>query len=277
MIPISVVVPVFNEIKNIAACLENLQDFSEVIVVDSGSNDGTVQAAEQFSNVRVVNFCWNGKYPKKRNWILKNHSFNNEWVLFVDADEFLTDSFRQELKDTIARTDCNGFWLNFDNYFMGKQLRFGDKFRKIALLRLGFGQYEYTGEVRWSQLPIEVHEPLIVEGKVGVINAPIIHNDGKGLSAYIEKHNDYSSWEAGLFYSVRKNRKIWNSLTFRRKLKYRLLNSPFAGLFYFIYSYIFKFGFMDGKVGFMFAVVKMTYYFQVYCKIKEKEHINDIA
>jgi len=87
-IPITVVVPAKNEEANLGRCLERLSRFTEVIVVDSSSTDKTPQIVENFGK-RYINFEWNGQYPKKRNWLLLNHELANEWVLFLDADEFI--------------------------------------------------------------------------------------------------------------------------------------------------------------------------------------------
>ena len=268
-IPVSVVIPVKNEEKNIARCLDHLSGFDDIQVVDSGSTDRTAEIIGSYPNVRLVEFNWSGKYPKKRNWALDNCKFKYEWVLFVDADEFLTEAFKCELAQVISTTTHNGFWLRFTNYFMGKPLRFGDLFTKIALVKPGYGRYEYTEEDKWSSLDMEVHEPLVIDGTVGIIRSTIGHEDKKGLKQYIEQHNEYSSWETRQYYAIRKDPEIWSKVYFRRKLKYYLLHQWYFAIMHFIYSYIFKLGFLDGRRGFVFAVLKLHYYFQVYCKVIE--------
>lgn len=267
---VSVVVPVKNEEKNLAACLESVREFSERIVVDSQSTDSTAAVA-QAAGATVLQFCWNGQFPKKRNWTLRTHAFQNEWVLFLDADERPTPEFIDELRRTLPGTRHNGFWLTYDNYFMGRKLRHGDKFRKIALVRRGRAEYERIDEAAWSKLDMEVHEHPIVEGSVGLIRAPIVHDDYKGLYAYIARHNEYSDWEA------RRTREVLCSargeggkpLNVRQRVKYRLVQSVWAGPIYFAYSYFFKLGFLDGRAGLAFAVMKMAYFTQVACKIRE--------
>ena len=271
-IPVSVVVPVKNEELNIALCLDHLDGFDDIHVLDSGSTDKTPDIVANYPNARLVQFNWSGQYPKKRNWALENCQFKYQWVLFVDADEFLTPAFKRELAATIATTSHNGFWLRFTNYFMGKRLRFGDMFTKIALVKLGCGKYEYTDEHKWSNLDMEVHEPLVIDGTVGVIKSPINHEDKKGLKQYIEQHNEYSSWETRQYFSIRKNPQIWSKVYFRRKLKYYMLHQWYFALLHFFYSYILKLGFLDGRRGLIFAALKLHYYFQVYCKMIEYKH-----
>ena len=91
-LPISVVIPVKNEEEMLPACLARLKRFSEIIVVDSRSKDRTQQIAHEHG-ARVLDFDWDGRYPKKRNWVLINHELANPWVLFLDADELVTDAF----------------------------------------------------------------------------------------------------------------------------------------------------------------------------------------
>ena len=131
-IPVTVVIPILNEAQNLPQYLSCLSRFSEIIVVDSGSTDNSIQIALEY-NVKVVDFKWNGKFPKKRNWVLQNYKFNNDWVFFLDVDEYINDEFVDEINSKINKTSHSGFWLQFTNYFMGRKLRFGDSFTKLAL------------------------------------------------------------------------------------------------------------------------------------------------
>ena len=93
MLPVTVVIPVRNEERNLPGCLRALgKDFSEIVVVDSGSTDRTREIAEDGGAV-VLDFNWDGKFPKKRNWALRHHEFQTPWVLFLDADEQVTPDF----------------------------------------------------------------------------------------------------------------------------------------------------------------------------------------
>ena len=177
-IPVTVVIPVKNEEKNLPVCLELLKDFTEVVVVDSNSTDRTPEIVEQYGR-KLVNFTWNGQFPKKRNWTLRNVALRNEWVLFLDADEFVTEDFKAELARTIAHTDCVGFWVNYVNDFMGKVLKHGAVMPKLPLFRVGAGEYEFIDEKQWSHLDMEIHEHPILNGKVGVIGKPLPEHDGQ--------------------------------------------------------------------------------------------------
>lgn len=262
-IPVSVVIPVKNEEKNLPQCLSLLKDFSEVIVVDSHSTDKTPQIAEEYG-CRMVDFTWNGRFPKKRNWVLRNVELKNTWVLFLDADESVTADFVACIRKKIEQTDCCGFWIYYNDHFMGRQLKHGVKMRKLALFRKDKGEFEYIDEHAWSHLDMEIHEHPIIDGKVDVLSVPLIHNDYKGLEHYIAKHNAYSTWEVHRFFQLIKSE---TRLTFRQKVKYFLLDSWFLPPLYFLYAYFLRLGLLDGKAGLLFSLYKMQYFFQIKSKI----------
>ncbi len=265
-LPITVIIPVKNEELNLRICLSKLNAFDEVLVVDSSSTDKTVQVAEEF-NCQLINFEWNGRFPKKRNWTLRNVKIKHDWVLFLDADEYITDSFINEVSSKIHSSRYCGYWLNYNTIFLGKELKHGDKLKKLALFRKSCGEYEFIEENQWSHLDMEIHEHPIINGKIGKIKSPIIHNDFKGLSHYIEKHNQYSNWEANRFKNI--NSLSHKQFTIRQKLKYKLLNIGVLPICYFIGTFIFKMGFLDGKKGYFMALLKKNYFFQIQLKINE--------
>ena len=111
-IPVSVVIPVRNEERNLPRCLAALARFAEAIVVDSGSTDATREIALR-AGARLIEFRWDGRYPKKRNWVLTSQRLDNEWVLFIDADEVVDDRFCDEVAKAIASDRHSGYWLNY--------------------------------------------------------------------------------------------------------------------------------------------------------------------
>lgn len=138
--------------------------------------------------------------------------------------------------------------------------------RKLALFRKDKGEYEYIDEHAWSHLDMEIHEHPIINGKVGILSSPLIHNDYKGLEHYIAKHNVYSTWEVHRFFQLQKSDV---HLTFRQKVKYFLLDSWFLAPIYFLYAYFIQLGILDGKAGLLFSLYKMYYFFQIKSKITE--------
>lgn len=283
-VSITIIIPVKDEADNLKRLIPLLKPLGPVVVVDSGSTDDTVAVSENLG-VTLIPFEWNGKFPKKRNWALRNHNFQTEWALFLDADEFISKAFIAEVKRSLRSTTHVGFWLNFENYFMGRKLRGGDPFRKLALFRVDAGEYERIEEDYWSQLDMEVHEHPVLKGTVGEIKTPIEHNDFRGLKHYIAKHNEYSSWEASRFLRLLKMREqscvplsdqgvnarpsytSWENLSKRQKNKYKYISKWWFAPTYFIISFFFKRGFLDGAVGFHFALMKAIYFYQIRLKI----------
>lgn len=267
-IPVTVVIPVKNEAENITRCIERCRRFQKIYVVDSCSEDGTRETAEQ-CGATVVDFDWNGKLPKKRNWFLANHELDTEWVLFLDGDELISEAFCDEVESTIRTTSHVGFWLNFNNWFLGRQLKHGDPFRKVALFKPSAGRYEEVEADAYSSFDMECHVHPVLDGSVGMIRARIEHDDRRGLESYIAKHNEYSSWERDRYLELINDPEAWAAQTPRQLAKYRRLEKWWLPLAYFVMSYIVKRGFLDGRAGWTLAHMKAQYYWQIKLKIKE--------
>jgi glycosyltransferase involved in cell wall biosynthesis len=268
LLPITVAVPVKNEGANLAKCLARLGRFSEIVVIDSASTDNTKEIARSFG-ARVENFVWDGSYPKKRNWMLLNAPPSQPWVLFLDADEFISDKFCNAVQEAISNPQYSGYWLTYNNHFLGRRLRHGVEQRKLALFRVGSGLYERIDEDDWSQLDMEIHEHPVIEGKVGEIGVPIDHQDYKGLGKFVEKHRDYALWEARRYQLLRANKSAWEDLTSRQRFKYRYVTKWWFPWFYFFLTYVVKGGFLDGAAGYHYAAYKCWYFQMIRLMIAE--------
>jgi len=269
-LPISVCIPVRNEEAMLPACLDALAGaFDDVVVVDSRSTDATCSIAAE-KGASVAHFEWDGRFPKKRNWALRNISFRHPWILFLDADEILTPAFIAEVRRTLPGTRHVGFWVRFTNHFLGRPLRHGDVFRKLSLFRRDSGEYEAFPEEWWSSLDMEVHEHPILRGSIGELREAVDHRDDRGLHHYIAKHNDYSSWEARRHAWLRTaSPEVWSTLTRRQRFKYRHLRKWWFGHLYFWSCVLLKRGFLDGRAGWQFAGMKKRYFADVRLKIRE--------
>lgn len=270
-IPISVVIPVRNEEVNLVQCLQRLGSFDEVIVVDSGSTDATCQIATDHEAL-VIQFDWDGRYPKKRNWVLLNQRLRNKWVLFLDADELVTPEFCAAVRAAIMEDRFDAFWLRYTNYFLGRPLKHGDPQRKLALFKVGRGLYERIEEDLWSDLDMEVHEHPVIDGEIGEISAPIDHRDDRGIAKFIDRHKDYALWEARRTRQLRDaGSQAWNQLTERQKRKYRNIDKWWFAWAYFGWTYVAKRGLLDGLPGFSYAFYKLWYFWTIRLLIKENE------
>lgn len=271
-LPVTVIVPAKNEERNLGECLGRLKRFAKVIVVDSGSSDRTGELARA-AGAEVVQFAWDGKFPKKRNWTLRHVRIDTPWVFFLDADEFVDDPFCDELAKVLPGTPHVGFWINYHNWFLGRKLLHGDANRKLALFRHGAGEYERIEEDRWSQLDMEVHEHPVLSGSVGQIGSRIDHRDYRGMEHWIRKHNDYSSWEAHRLCELRSRGGLGDpSLTDRQRRKYRAIGAWWLPTAYFLDTYIRRSGFRDGYAGFAYAMAKAIYFWNIGLKVREAAH-----
>ena len=271
LLDVTIVIPVKNDSIALDRCLQAIgTNFAkEIVIIDSGSIDDTMAIAAKHQ-AKLIEFNWNGQFPKKRNWFLLNHPPKTTWVLFLDADENLTEDFKIAISTSLSNdTEFVGYWLRYTIYFMGKPLKGGYPLHKLALFKVGAGLYEKIQEENWSKLDIEIHEHPILNGELGVIKPKIEHCDYRSIYHYINKHNEYAKWEANRLVKDLSNKDFKQSLTWKQKIKYKFVQTPFIGPIYFLGSYILMGGFLDGFRGFIFAILKMSYFFQVYINIKE--------
>lgn len=268
-LPVTVILPVRREPTQVANVLPLLGPFERVIVVESADDPVTRELAERHgADFRV--FSWPGGYPKKRTWAARTCDITTLWILFLDADERPTPGFVEELRRTLPQTNAAGFWLSYDTMFLGRRLRFGIPQRKLSLMRTGAGAYEAIDDPGWTDLDMEVHEHLVIDGTVGVIRAPLVHLDCKTIDAYVRRHNTYATWEAGRHAVLSNTPGRWRKLSFRQRMKYRLVISPVFPVLYFMMQYILCLGFLDGGAGLRFALLKAGYFAEVGAKIAEQ-------
>lgn len=276
-VPVSVLIPARNEAENISRCLDPLQNWAdEIILVDSQSTDDTCKIAESYG-VKVLQFYYKGGWPKKRQWVLDTYSFRNEWILLLDADEILLDPIKKEIEQAIKSDKFDGYWLRFQLYFMGRQLKHGGfDLWKLFLFKKGKGRYEQRIDTQdTSMSDIEVHEHVVVDGEAGRLKSPIRHENFNSLFRYIEKHNEYSQWEAKVYQEGHKGEiqpDFWGSQAQRRRwLKSKLVRVPGFSIMTFLYHYVLQMGFLDGKPGLFYCGLKGIQRFHAKAKLYELE------
>ena len=141
-IPVSVIIPAKNEKNNIVPVINALKDWAdEIFVVDSQSTDGMIETAEGLG-AKVVQFHFNGSYPKKKNWALDNLPIRNEWVLIVDADEVIPPALAEEIAEKVANPDADGYYLHFLYMFLGRPIRHCG-YASLRVLRL----FRHSGQI----------------------------------------------------------------------------------------------------------------------------------
>jgi glycosyltransferase involved in cell wall biosynthesis len=275
-VPVSVIVAVRNEERNLPRCLETLCDIGEVYVIDSRSTDATPEIARA-SGAKVVQFHYQGGWPKKRQWAMENLSLAFDWILLIDADEALTPELVEEIRRVIQNPDLNGYYISLRMYFLGRVLRHGDAaFWKLALFRRGMGRYECRLKDQDSSMAdMEVHEHVIVAGPTSRLRNPLIHHNVESLSRYIQKHDEYSNWEARVLLQGEQDTTDLRPSLFgtqaqrRRWLKETLYALPGSPVLLFVYRYFVRLGFLDGVPGLIYCGFQAVQMFHTKAKIFE--------
>ncbi len=279
-IPVSVLIPAKNEEANLPACLESVSRANEVFVVDSQSSDRSVEISESY-DAKVVQFQFNGRWPKKKNWALENLPFSNEWVLIVDCDERITPELWDEIAEAIKNPSNDGYYLNRRVYFLGKWIRHGGKYPdwNLRLFKHKKGRYENlsTEEIR-NTGDNEVHEHVILDGSVAYLKNDMEHIDFRDIYHWLERHNRYSNWEARVYLNMLTGKgesgtiganPFGDAVQRKRFLRKVWVWLPFKPTLRFILFYFIRLGFLDGTPGYIYARLISQYEYQIGVKLYE--------
>jgi glycosyltransferase involved in cell wall biosynthesis len=244
-------------------------------VIDSSSTDETADIAYSYG-AKVVQFQYDGGWPKKRQWAMDTLSLAYDWILLLDADEALTPELMAEMKRAIQNPTVDGYYVALQMHFLGRALRHsGASFYKLSLFRRGKGHFECRLEDQdTSMCDVEVHEHVLVEGRTAKLTGALRHNNLESLSRYIQKHDEYSNWEARLWWEGKPGGELQPSWTGtqaqrRRWLRKKLFLLPGSPALFFLYKYILRMGFLDGVPGLIYCAFQGIQFFQVKAKIYE--------
>lgn len=285
-LPLSVIVITKNEERRMGACLKRLQNFDEVIVVDSNSTDQTVDIAKDYG-ARVANFTWNGAYPKKYQWCLEALDLKYDDVLFVDADELVEPALVEELSALMGKEAApNGQSTSIDHsqsvrpsirsrlpkagYFIkaryvmnGKVLRYGLQNNKLALLNRKKMHFPVVDDLACADMgEIEGHyQPVLkseyADESLGSLSAGMLHETLDDWEAWETRHKRYAAWEVHM-----DQHQAWpkDPSKTRVALKSVFKALPCRPLIAFCHSYIAKAGVLDGREGYWLACSRLRYY-----------------
>ncbi len=255
---LSVIILTYNEELHIRRCLENVCQFSKkVFVVDSPSTDKTVEICKEFSNVEIVVHQYPGNQAEQFNWALDNLKIETEWILRLDADEYLTRELMEEMqvKLPVMDADISAVVLPLGRAFHGKLLKHGivNGVKMIRLFRKGC--------VRYEQRLMDEHLEVL-KGKTITFEHQFVDDSLISMAAFTAKHNGYSNREAAMLLDAEygltevsadiDNQQYAEEVVAKRKQKERYAKMPlyWRSLGYFFYRYIIKLGFLDGRAGF---------------------------
>lgn len=279
-IPVSVIVPTKNEELNLPICLESLRVADEIFVVDSHSDDRSVEIAQNYG-ATVVQFDFNGHWPKKKNWALDTLPFRNPWVLIVDCDERITPDSWREIAHVIQNPDYAGYYINRRVFFLGTWLKHGGRYPdwNLRLFRHTQGRYENLNTSHTENTgDNEVHEHVILEGKAGYLKEDMIHEDFRNIFHWLERHNRYSNWEAQVYHNLLMgdgdqgtigSKFFGDAVQRKRFLKRIWVQFPFKPFLRFILIYCFQLGCLDGRAGFIYACLMSHYEYHIGVKLYE--------
>lgn len=268
---IQTIICTLDEELHIERAVRSVIPLGPVLVVDSGSSDATREIADR-AGAEVVTHPWPG-YAEQKNWALDSFGARSTWTLLLDADEYLTGPLRDEIWRAAAAEGSkltSAFMIARRYVFLGRELRYAWWFPdyQIRLVRSGACRFE-------DRL---VHEHPVVEGSVGTLRNALIHENLKGLHAFIERHNRYSTLEA---MEITQRARVPSSLhpgvltpwtSRRRFVKERIWQRlPARGLLRFLWLYFIRRGFLDGRPGLVFCCLIAFYEAEIAFKVFERQ------
>jgi glycosyltransferase involved in cell wall biosynthesis len=232
-----------NEAANIADCVASARFADEVLVLDSGSTDGTADIARA-AGATVAITDWPGYGPQQNRGI---DMARGDWVFSLDADERISAELAAEIRATLAAPDCDGYDVPRRSLFVTRFMRHSGWWpdRTRRLVRRGKGRFTTH----------EIHANLKVDGSVGHLRAPIIHYSYRDLASVLEKMNRYSSGSARDLHAQGRHGSLGSAIA--------------HGLWAFVRTYVFKLGVLDGAEGFMVAVVNAETSYYKHLKLAE--------
>ena len=245
---LTVLIPCKNEIQNLEACLASVRAVAdEILIADSGSQDGTLEVVRQQPDCRLIQreYIHSGDF---KNWAIPQAS--HDWVLVIDADERVTPALTVEIHQRLSQDgDADGYWLTRDNYFLGQRIRYSGWQSDRCLRLFRRDQAQYVGENDHA----EVH---IASGRVSHLQSALQHNTYADYDSFFRKLNRYTSYQA----------RIWNESGRRATFLDLLLAGPLR----FFHSYVLRCGFLDGKAGLQVCALTGFYSFMKRARLWER-------
>jgi glycosyltransferase involved in cell wall biosynthesis len=244
---LSVAIITYNEEQNIRRTMESVTWADEIVVVDSGSTDGTTAICREYTD-KVIYHDWLG-FARQKNLAIDKTS--GDWVLSIDADEPVEPELADEIKAIIASPNAlDGYYIPRKTYFLGKQIRYGGWYPdyNLRLFRTGKGRFQERA----------VHEAIRLQGTAGKTHHALLHYAYPDLVSYMSSINKYSS----LAVTVMEGRRITGFQT-------GAINILLRPILTFLLKYFFRLGFLDGKHGLVLNLFHSYYVFSKYAKAWE--------
>lgn len=249
---ISVVIPTFNCKDKLKGCLDTVSWAKEIIIVDMGSTDGTLDLVKKYGAKVFLrpypkdgNFDWNRLFGMRK--------ARSNWILKIDSDERLSESLQEELAkfsiDKVKNDNISGVYLRNRIFFLGKEIRHGPVEPDSKELRL-------VKKNRWKYYPFRYHQQIIVTGKTLISSGYYVHYNYQSVKEFIDKTNRYTELD---------------SISLASKQKVSIFLLLFVFFWYIVKYYLLRRGFLDGRIGVVSCFLFALYYFIEKIKIFEKQ------
>jgi glycosyltransferase involved in cell wall biosynthesis len=250
---LSVAIITLNEEANLARTLSSVQFADEVIVLDSGSTDRTLEIAASFPNVKLFSEPWRGFAAQKNAAIEK---CSGTWILSLDADEELSPELQTEIRTLLpANPPVDAYLLRRRNLFLGRWIRRGGYYPDPKLRLFRRHAANFTPAARFTDRP--VHETIAFEGKLETLNYDLIHHAYPTIESYIEHMDRYSTLGAQILVEKGKISRSWPAFF------WNILAVPQLT---FIWNFFFRLGFLDGREGLLLHAYHSAYTSWKYAK-----------
>ena len=261
MLDLTVIILTLNEEIHIKRCLDRIMPISKkVYIVDSPSTDNTAQIAKECGAEVVVN-KWLGNHAKQLNWALDNLDIDTEWILRLDADEYLTDELIEELNQKLPHLEENisAIVLRLKRMFMGRHIKYGTS--DVSMIRIF-----RKGKVRCEERLMDEHMTLL-SGETTTFNNAFVDDNINSISFFTDKHNGYATKEAIVALSneygyTNSDDCLSDTTKAKRAQKDRYYSMPLflRAFIYFCLRYFIRGGFLDGKEGFLWHFLQGWWY-----------------
>ena len=278
--PISIFIQTLNEEDNLPSCLDSVQFSDDVVVLDSYSNDRTEAICKE-RGARFFQRTYDGR-GTHQNWAMENIEFKHRWVFYLDADEHMTPELQEEIEH-IAQSWESGNLSRDQNspvaYYGGRKNFFRGKWLKHSMPPGHIMRFFQPPHIRFAR---KANPIPTVDGEVGYLKEHFLHfNFSKGLTEWIARHNKYATYEAEETMKSLKERPMQfgkllslDAMTRRYELKNLSFRMPCRPLLKFLYMYLIKLGFLDGRAGFTYCRLQAIYEYLIVQKVKEMQRID---
>jgi glycosyltransferase involved in cell wall biosynthesis len=243
---LSVIIITKNESAHIGSCLQSLVWADEIIVLDSESEDDTVEICKRYTDSVFIS-DWPGFGIQKQRALEKAQG---DWVLSIDADEIVTTELRMEIEKAIQQQEFNGYYIPRLSSYCGKQIRHGGWWPDYVLRLFRRNVGYFTESV--------VHERIVVQGEIGKLTSPLLHDAFVSLDEVLHKVNSYSSLGAEMLH--------------QKGVQSSISKAVFKAFWIFIRTYWLKAAFLDGRQGLMLAISNAEGTYYKYAKLLELQN-----